>query len=61
MKLLWPALLLKAKGQKSLIFVVGLYLVWCKRLRSLRHLPRGGLLGDSVAILELLVSTRLKI
>ena len=44
MKLLWPALQLKAKGQKSLTFVVGLYLVWCKRLRSLPHLPRGSLL-----------------
>ena len=40
MKLLWPALQLKAKGQKYLIFVVGLYLVWFKRLRSLPHLPR---------------------
>ena len=50
-KLLWPALQLKAKGQKSLIFVVGLYFVWCKRLRSLPHLPRGGLLDGPVAIL----------
>ena len=39
-KLLWPALRLKVKGQKSLIFVLGLHLVWCKWLRSLRTCPQ---------------------
>ena len=38
MKLLWPALQLKATGQISLIFVVGLFWVWCKQLRAR---PRG--------------------
>ena len=51
MKLLWPALQLKATGQKSLIFVVGLFWVWCKQLRSLPYLPRVGLLADPAAIL----------
>ena len=51
MKLLWPALQLKATGQISLIFVVGLFWVWCKQLRSLPYLPRDGLLADPVAIL----------
>ena len=39
MKLLWPALQLKATGQISLIFVVGLFWVWCKQLRSVPY-PR---------------------
>ena len=47
MKLLWPALQLKATGQKSLIFVMGLFWVWCKQLRSLPYLPRVGLLAMS--------------
>ena len=49
--LLWPALQLKAAGQKSPIFVVGLLLVRCKRGRSLLLLPCGGLLDDPVVIL----------
>ena len=51
MKLLRPALQLKATGQKSLIFVVGLFWVWCKQLRSLLYLPRVGLLADPAAML----------
>mmetsp|Transcript_79614 Transcript_79614/g.132961 ORF Transcript_79614/g.132961 Transcript_79614/m.132961 type:complete len:131 (+) Transcript_79614:530-922(+) len=50
MRPLWPALQLKATGQKSPVFVMGLFWVWCKRLRALPYLPRGGLLDDPPAI-----------